>query len=107
PNQSDLQDVRRWVRRSSKPTAIDLFSGAGGLSLGLRDAGFTVLVGADSDPYSAESHAHNIGSLSYLGDLSDPQDFLDHLTAWGINSVDLVAGGVPCQPFSRAGRSKI
>jgi DNA (cytosine-5)-methyltransferase 1 len=107
PDEANLDQVRRWVRSSSSPTAIDLFCGAGGLSLGLTDAGFRVLVGADNDSLALETHAANIPSLSYLGDLSDPTEFLGHLEAWGIRRVDIIAGGVPCQPFSRAGRSKI
>lgn len=107
PDQADLASVKRWVRAQPKPTAIDLFCGAGGLSLGLHDAGFSVLLGADNDPWSVETHRGNLGGIGYCGDLADTEDFLDHLTAWGIHSVDLVAGGVPCQPFSRAGRSKI
>lgn len=107
PDPTDLASVRRWVRSARRPTAIDLFSGAGGLSLGLQDAGFSVLAGADSDPFATETYLANLGGLCYLGDLSDPEDFLDHLGAWGIKTIDLLAGGVPCQPFSRAGRSKI
>lgn len=107
PDQLDLAGVRKWVRSASRPTAVDLFAGAGGLSLGLVQAGFSLLVGADSDRFSVETHRANIGGLGYCGDLSDPTDFLRHLDAWGIRRVDLIAGGVPCQPFSRAGRSKI
>lgn len=107
PDPSDLKAVRQWVRGLRGYTAIDLFSGAGGLSLGLAEAGFKVLVGADADPYAVETHLANIGGLGYLGDLSDPSGLLSSLSNWGIKSVDLVAGGVPCQPFSRAGRSKI
>lgn len=107
PDPLDLAAVRRWVRQADAPTAIDLFCGAGGLSLGLREAGFRVLVGADHDAAAVETHTANIGGLGYRGDLADPEDFLDHLEAWGIGEVDLLAGGVPCQPFSRAGRSKI
>lgn len=107
PDPSDLKAVRRWVRAVPRPKAIDLFCGAGGLSLGLNDAGFSVIVGADSDAAAAETYAANLPGLSYLGDLGEPSDFLRHLAAWGIETVDLLAGGVPCQPFSRAGRSRI
>jgi DNA (cytosine-5)-methyltransferase 1 len=107
PDPADLSGVRRWVRQAETPTAIDLFCGAGGLSLGLNDAGFTVLVGADSDSFSVETHTANLGGLGWTGDLEDPTEFLEHLEQWGIKSVDLVAGGPPCQPFSRAGSSKI
>jgi DNA (cytosine-5)-methyltransferase 1 len=95
PDQADLAAVRRWVRNAPRPTAIDLFSGAGGLSLGLHDAGFSVLVAADSDPHSVRTHRHNLGGLGYLGDLADPSDFLAHLKAWGVDRVDLVAGDRP------------
>jgi DNA (cytosine-5)-methyltransferase 1 len=109
PDPLDLSEVRRWVRAqaSSKRTALDLFCGAGGLSLGLENAGFRVLVGADHDAHSVQTHLANIGGLGYHGDLFDPEDFLDHLRAWGIRKVDLIAGGVPCQPFSRAGHAKL
>jgi DNA (cytosine-5)-methyltransferase 1 len=104
---SDLASARRWVKDAAAPTAIDLFCGAGGLSLGLRDAGFTILVGADADPWSVETHTANLEGLGYVGDLTDPTDFLEHLEAWGVKTIDLIAAGVPCQPFSRAGRSLI
>lgn len=96
-----------WVAGDGRPTAIDLFAGAGGLSLGLRDAGFRILVGADSDPLAVESHEANIGGLGYRGDLADVDELLELLTGWGIHTVDLIAGGPPCQAFSRAGRSRL
>lgn len=90
-----------------RPTAVDLFCGAGGLSLGLERAGFNVLVGADSDPWAVRTHDANLSGLSWCGDLTDPSEFLATLAVWGIEQTDLVAGGVPCQPFSRAGSSRI
>lgn len=107
PDQADPVAVRQWVTTGETPTAVDVFCGAGGLSLGLQDAGFKVLVGADLDPLAVETHVANLGGLGYAGDLSDPADFISSLREWGITTTDLLAGGVPCQPFSRAGRSKI
>src|SRR4051812_7250733 len=107
PDPSDIASVRDWVKSRRRPTAIDVFAGAGGLSLGLHQAGFDVLVGADSDEWATETHAANLPGLTWSGDLTDPSEFLQTLSVWGITAVDLVAGGVPCQPFSRAGRSRI
>lgn len=107
PDPTDIPGIRKWVSDRKRPTAIDLFAGAGGLSLGLHQAGFDVLAGADSNEWAMETHAANLPGLTWTGDLTDPRHFLEALSVWGIGSVDLLAGGVPCQPFSRAGRSKI
>ena len=107
PDPGDPGAVRSWLAGRPRPWAIDLFSGAGGLSLGLEEAGFSVVAAADSDPVAMETHATNIQGLTWLGDLSDPSGFLSQLEDWGMDGVDLLAGGPPCQPFSRAGTSKI
>lgn len=107
PDPGDLNAVRRWAAAAKGPRAVDMFCGGGGLSLGLRDAGFSVLVGADHDPWAVETHTGNLGGLGYVGDLTDPTELLEQLDGWGIDHVELVAGGVPCQPFSRAGQSKL
>jgi DNA (cytosine-5)-methyltransferase 1 len=107
PDPTDIPGIRKWVSERKRPTAIDLFAGAGGLSLGLHQAGFDVLVGADSNEWAMETHGANLPGLTWTGDLTDPRYFLEALGVWGIETVDLLAGGVPCQPFSRAGRSKI
>ena len=107
PDPRDGGAVRSWLEGRPRPWAIDLFCGAGGLSLGLEQAGFSVVAAADSDPVSTETHAANIEALTWTGDLSDPTGFIRQLDEWGIEHVDLLAGGPPCQPFSRAGTSKI
>ena len=82
--------------------AIDLFCGAGGLSLGLTRAGFEVVVAADKWGPAAASYRLNFPDHvlveTDLGELR-PQELLD---AAGIEpgEVDLVAGGPPCQGFS-------
>ena len=107
PDPSDHEAVSSWLAGRPGPWAIDLFSGAGGLSLGLEEAGFSVVAAADSDPVAMESHAANIPGLTWVGDLTNPDDLLSQLQEWGIDRVDLLAGGPPCQPFSRAGTAKI
>ena len=108
PAAADVQAARAYLGGiRDRPTAVDVFCGAGGLSLGLERAGFDVLVGADSDEWAVRTHDANLPGLSWCGDLTDPTEFLNTLKVWGVDQIDLVAGGVPCQPFSRAGRSRI
>jgi len=96
-----------WAARQSQPIAVDLFAGGGGLSLGLEDAGFLVGLAADHDTWSVHTHAANFRGLSVAADLFDPEAE-ESLTAMLCDAdVALVAGGPPCQPFSRAGRNAI
>ena len=104
---SDPKVDRRWLRTVPRPWAIDLFCGAGGLSLGLEEAGFNVIAAADSDAVALETHRSNIGGLTCQLNLADPWPFVEFLRTRGVSRVDVVAGGPPCQPFSRAGAAKI
>jgi DNA (cytosine-5)-methyltransferase 1 len=107
PDAPNHANYRTWLRTSDKPLAIDLFSGAGGLSLGLEAAGYRVALAIDIDEWALETHAHNFEGLALSLDLSE-KSARDRVVAMfdGIE-VDLIAGGPPCQPYSRAGRSKI
>lgn len=87
--------------------AVDLFSGAGGLSLGLEEAGWTVAVSVDNDEKAVQTHSHNFPGLALDCDLSDPSQRQGLVELLAKTEIDLLAGGPPCQPFSRAGRSKI
>lgn len=107
PDPADHEAVVRWLQRTLRPTAVDLFCGAGGLSLGLEEAGFRVVAGADRDEVALETHRANIRGLTWAGDLSNADPFIEFLRGYGLEKLDLVAGGPPCQPFSRAGESKI
>jgi DNA (cytosine-5)-methyltransferase 1 len=88
-------------------TAIDLFAGAGGLSLGLTSAGFEVVGAVDNWRPAAESYTTNFSHPFLeidLGTTSGPK--LCSLLGIAPGEVDLVAGGPPCQGFSiqRIGR---
>jgi len=105
----------------SAPTFVDLFAGAGGLSLGLHSAGFRPLLAVESSPLAAETYFRNFiedSSEAWTDHLSAPSN--DQLrrglvvgtTESVLNSglrqrlparVDLLAGGPPCQGFSLAG----
>lgn len=85
------------------PTLIDLFCGAGGISHGFEQVGFAVLGGSDLDEDSiATFRTNHPGAKALCGDLSkvSPRELAEAL---GVKpgEVDCVAGGPPCQGFSR------
>jgi DNA (cytosine-5)-methyltransferase 1 len=89
---------------STAPTAIDLFSGAGGASLGLTGAGYDLRLAADISPACALTHAANLPGEFLTADLRDvDNDKL--LSAAGVNpgELDLLFAGPPCQGFSIIG----
>ena len=84
-------------------TAIDLFCGCGGISCGLRNAGFRVIAGVDVEPKYLATFRHNFPeALSLDADLSDmpPEDFMA-LVSIQPGELDLLVGGPPCQGFSK------
>jgi DNA (cytosine-5)-methyltransferase 1 len=95
------------LRGEGARLAADLFSGAGGLSLGLEDAGYRVILGIDRDREATETHRHHFGGLTLDWDLGDPERIARVAELVKEAGIELLAGGPPCQPFSKAGRSKI
>ena len=79
-------------------TSIDLFCGAGGLSLGLERAGFEPLMGLDSSADAIATYNRAFPKADALCRSVVGYDF----TQW--RGVDLIAGGPPCQPFSNGGK---
>lgn len=76
-------------------TIISLFSGAGGLDLGLVEAGNAVVWANDVDKWACETYRHNISPHIVCADIKDI-----HMN--DIPVADVVAGGFPCQGFSLA-----
>jgi DNA (cytosine-5)-methyltransferase 1 len=86
----------------NRPSAVDLFCGAGGLSKGLADAGFEILAAADHDPDACATYrANQPETLVVEGDLSDRENHEKILAAAPRDELDLLAGGPPCQSFSQ------
>ena len=77
---------------------IDLFSGAGGLSLGLAQAGFAVRAAVECDPDACETYC----AAHPRTDLHDTD--VRKASFRQYEGIDLVAGGPPCQPFSSGGK---
>lgn len=82
-------------------TAIDLFAGAGGLSLGLHRAGFDVIAAVDSWQLAVDTYTKNLPHAAICRDLSAVSgDELLDFAGQHNRPIDLVAGGPPCQGFS-------
>lgn len=104
---------------SSPPSFVDIFAGCGGLSLGLKRAGWKGLFAIEKDPFAFETLTTNFPTGN------DPYSYCwpDNIEkkVWDINKllserreeltslagkIDLLAGGPPCQGFSQAGRRR-
>ena len=84
---------------------LDLFSGIGGFSLGLESAGLVETVAfCDFDKYCQQVLNKNFPGVPVYGDVKELN--YEKLKADGIDQVDIITGGYPCQPFSVAGRKK-
>jgi DNA (cytosine-5)-methyltransferase 1 len=84
-------------------TAIDLFCGCGGISEGLRMAGFEVLAGIDVEPKYISTFKHNFPDAVAVTKNLDEIDPLEFLAAINLDAsnIGILAGGPPCQGFSK------
>ncbi len=82
--------------------SIDLFAGAGGLSCGLKQAGFIPLLANEWIPQFAETYKLNHSEAEIIvGDVREVSETnLKHKLGVSEGEIDLVAGGPPCQGFS-------
>jgi len=92
---------------SRKPIVLDLFSGAGGLSLGFEMAGYAVGLGIEKEELPYQTHHYNFGGRCHLADISTISSPKALMRKHGLERVDVIIGGPPCQGFSRVGRGKI
>jgi len=89
-----------------RPVGIDLFAGAGGMSLGFEQAGFDVVAAVEIDPIHCATHEYNFPNCKTIcasvTDLSGRE--IRRLAGLGDKEIDVVFGGAPCQGFSMIGK---
>jgi DNA (cytosine-5)-methyltransferase 1 len=84
-------------------TAIELFSGAGGLGEGLKNAGFEVVLANEIEPDFSRTYSLNHPETMVLNEDIHSIDFAGVAARLGIGRVSLLSGGPPCQGFSTVG----
>lgn len=90
----------------ARPIGVDLFSGAGGMSLGFEQAGFDVMAAVEIDPIHAAIHKFNFPNCAVLTKsvTEVTGDEVRRVAGIGDATVDVVFGGAPCQGFSLIGQ---
>ncbi|MCV7462804.1 DNA cytosine methyltransferase [Micrococcus luteus] len=93
----------------SRPVAVDLFAGAGGLSLGLEQAGYEIAAAVEYDPIHAAVHEFNFPyGKTFAADCSQiTGQQIREGSEIGDREIHLVAGGPPCQGISMMGKRAI
>ncbi|MDU1059507.1 MAG: DNA (cytosine-5-)-methyltransferase [Leclercia adecarboxylata] len=91
---------------------VDLFSGAGGLGLGFKWAGWIPLLASDIEEKCLQTYSNNIHKEVLCGSISDDEDFtkiiikLSQLKKSNADKPLWILGGPPCQGFSTAGNAR-
>lgn len=92
--------------KGKKPIGVDLFAGAGGLSLGFEQAGFDVAAAVEYDPIHCATHEFNFPDCAAIcrsvADIDG--NYIRENSRIGDRSVDVLFGGAPCQGFSMIGK---
>jgi DNA (cytosine-5)-methyltransferase 1 len=98
--------VRRRRFRHDDLVAVDLFSGFGGLTEGIKRAGFTTIMAANHNEYKVRVHeANHEEAEHWIADLVDP-DSSDYHSARDLPPADLLVAGVSCVNHSQANTTK-
>ncbi len=104
----NVLNAQRTIIESS-PKIVDLFCGAGGLSLGFIQEGYIISLANDIEPCCIDTYSHNHPETPrkhiVLGDIKNVISNIHNLLRF--SDVDVVVGGPPCQGFSMANRQRL
>lgn len=94
------------IRKSMRPIGIDLFAGAGGMSLGFEQAGFDIAASVEIDPIHCATHEYNFPETTVIcaGVEDVTGERIRERAGLGAREIDVVFGGPPCQGFSLIGK---
>lgn len=98
-----MQEIKKHKRRGRLPKieVIDLFCGIGGLSYGMKSAGFDIRAGFDLDWTCQYAYETNTGGKFFYKDVNDVTgNEIQKLYSKKKNTIRVLAGCAPCQPFS-------
>lgn len=94
-------------QRQKRPSVLDIFCGAGGMSLGFQRAGCKVLGGIDHNKHAVKTHHKNFPKCRLALEATDIREIDPSELGLRPEEVDLIIGGPPCQVFSRVGLGKM
>ncbi|MBD2566972.1 DNA cytosine methyltransferase [Anabaena lutea] len=97
-------DISSVPLASSQYTFVDLFCGAGGITQGFLQAGFTPLASLEISPIASATHKRNFPQCHHLCEDIERFNSKDFLQKIGLPEINVVVGGPPCQGFSVAGK---
>lgn len=98
--------VKKRRNRHDDLVAVDLFSGFGGLTTGIKRAGFTTIMAANHNEYKVNVHeANHPEAEHWIADLVD-KEASDYHSARDLPPADLLAAGVSCKNHSQANSEK-
>lgn len=99
---ADIEGTKGDWELEVRPTVIDLFCGAGGLSQGFRQAGYSVLLGNDIDRAFGETFSRSHDGAKFVAKPIQSLSCAEILSTTGLSKgqLDVLVGGPPCQGYS-------
>lgn len=107
-NNKKRKILQQKEQSSSKPSLVEFFAGAGGMSCGFSQAGYKICFANDFENVCIRTYRYNHPEIpSKCVNEGDIRKLVDHLKDYINTPIDVVVGGPPCQGFSSANKQRI